>query len=109
VRPATRENMEAHLYEAGGWVTAEYLMDFWSLPERGLRRRLAGVAVAGPLGYIHSYWASKDDVEAYCGPKQGHAVSELRNIRDLRRNHRNRHRPPPFEIEPVTVQPELLT
>lgn len=103
--PATSLNIETFLFDKGAWVSREFLMEFLGVSERELRRALAGVAVAGPRGYIHCHHAAKDELEAYCGPKWSHAVGELKNLKRLRLNHHNHRRPYPAV---ATVQPELI-
>jgi hypothetical protein len=93
--PATPDNVERYLFERGGWVSAVDLMHHWDLSERGLRRMLAGVAVAGERGYIHTYHATTEEVEAYCGPKHKHAITEFKTVRQARLNHQRRRQPNP--------------
>lgn len=107
--PTTSSAIETFLFEKGGWVSSEFLQSHFDVSDRGLRRALAGVAAAGDRGYIHSYYATRDDVETYCGPKVGHAVTELKNVKRLRMNHRNRYRPAGIAPEAALVQPELLS
>jgi hypothetical protein len=93
--PETSEAIERWLFEQGRrWVSVEEACNRWDISERRLRFLGAGFLVSRQDGgYLHRFHATPAELEAYCGPKQAHAITELKNIKRLRLAYREGRRP----------------
>lgn len=84
----TSSDIEAYLLEQRDWVSSRWLEAHFEISDRRLRFLGVGFLVSRPGGgYIHRDHASPAELEAYCGPKWGHAVTELKNVKLLRRRY----------------------
>ena len=87
----TASDLETYLLEQQGWISCRWLCTHFDINERRLRYLGAGFLVSRPAGgYIHRDHATPAELEAYCGPKWAHAVTELKNIKLLRRRYHDR-------------------
>lgn len=101
-------SIETWLYDQGGWVEEVVLMNVWNATDRRLRRELAGVAVMNrEKGWKHISHATSAELETYAKPKLSHAVTELKNLKLLRLNHRRQRRPDGTFAAMATVQEAL--